>query len=86
MAEVVKLFPADLHVLNYLKSGRALTPLKASEEVGVQSLAGCIHRLRHAGHQIRTEHRTSYRGKRYARYTLQSGVCDVGTGGENLVS
>jgi hypothetical protein len=59
-------------VLQHLKSGKSLTPIEALNRYGIFRLSARIHRLRDAGHIIRTENITNPTGtKTYAAYRLE---------------
>jgi len=64
------LTPQANEVLRYLQRYDAITPLKASEELGVSHLPRRIKDLKEHGHKIKTTYETGYHGKRYARYSL----------------
>lgn len=57
-------------ILDYLKSGKRLTPLEALDLFGCMRLASAVHELKQEGHDIRTtivgnDH------KRWAQYYLE---------------
>lgn len=66
---------ADL-ILDYLKSGRSITPLEALNLFGVFRLSGRILELREAGYPIETEiiHEN---GKHFASYFLKQQTPDA---------
>jgi hypothetical protein len=57
-------------IIDYLATGKPLTPLLALRRWGVFRLSGRIFELREDGHDIRTE-RVTRRGKTFASYTLR---------------
>ena len=59
-------------ILNYLLSGKKLTPLTALNKFGCFRLSARILDLRKEGHNITTENVTS-KGKTFAEYSLQGG-------------
>lgn len=56
-------------ILDYLKSGRSLTPLEALDLFGCLRLSARIKKLREMGYSIVT-HTEERNGKRFARYSL----------------
>lgn len=60
-------------ILDYLRSGRELTPLEALDKFACFRLAARIEGLRAAGHAIDTRIETR-NGKRYAAYRLAQPV------------
>lgn len=62
-------------VLEFLQTGRRLTPLIAMQQIGLigSTLAYHIHILRSEGWDIKTHEKVSaYNGSKYAEYTLAS--------------
>jgi hypothetical protein len=59
-------------ILEYLKSGKTISPGEALVWAGSFRLAARIKDLRDAGHVIETEMKADENGKRYARYRLVS--------------
>lgn len=64
------LCPQAVELLSYLKRYDAITPLKASEELGISHLPRRIKDLKEHGHVIVKTFEAGYHGKRYARYEL----------------
>ncbi len=56
-------------ILDYLKSGKTLTPLVALEKFGCFRLSARIFNLREEGHAIITENVTR-KGKTFAEYSM----------------
>ena len=56
-------------ILEYLKSGKKLTPLVALEKFGCFRLSARIFNLREEGHAIITENVTR-KGKTFAEYSM----------------
>ena len=56
-------------ILDYLKSGKTLTPLVALKKFGCFRLSARIFNLREEGHAIITENVTR-KGKTFAEYSL----------------
>lgn len=59
-------------ILNYLLSGKKLTPITALNKFGCFRLSARILDLRKKGHNITTENVTR-KGKTFAEYSLQGG-------------
>ena len=59
-------------ILNYLLSGKKLTPITALNKFGCFILSARILALRKEGHNITTENVTR-KGKTFAEYSLQGG-------------
>ena len=59
----------ESQILDYLKSGRSLTPIQALVKFGSFRLSGRIHRLREQGHPIKTEIIETESEKRVAKYS-----------------
>ena len=59
-------------ILNYLLSGKKLTPLTALNKFGCFRLSARILDLRKEGHNITTKNVTR-KGKTFAEYSLQGG-------------
>ena len=59
-------------ILEYLKSGKTISPGEALVWAGSFRLAARIKELRDAGYNIQTEMKADENGKRYARYRLVS--------------
>lgn len=57
-------------VLNWLKTGKALTPIQALERFGSFRLGALIHALRGEGHTITTTLISNKYGNKYAKYKL----------------
>lgn len=57
-------------ILQYLQSGKPLTPLKAQAEFRTMRLAAAIHVLRKEGHNIVTHRKKAFSGGFYAEYRL----------------
>ena len=60
-------------VLEYLKTGKTLSPLEALDKFGCFRLASIIHSLKQDGHQIETSEGVSHRDgkkKRFGVYRL----------------
>lgn len=64
----MKLSQSD-RVINWLATGRSLTPLQALSRWGVMRLSARVKDLRKDGHDIQTD-RVTKRGKTYASYRL----------------
>lgn len=58
-------------VLDYLKSGRTLTPLLAMTNLGIASLTTRISELSKLGFNIIAEWQTDYHKRRYKTYRLE---------------
>ena len=58
----------DQQILDYLKSGKTLTPLVALEKFGCFRLSARIFNLREEGHAIITKNVTR-KGKTFAEYS-----------------
>jgi hypothetical protein len=56
-------------ILDYLATGRSLSPLVALDRFGCFRLGARVHELRQAGHDIRAK-LVKFGGKRYASYSL----------------
>jgi len=56
-------------ILDYLKSGKSITPLEALDKFGCMRLGARISDLRKRGHPIRSDNVVK-NGKRYAKYSL----------------
>lgn len=56
-------------VIDYLATGRSLTPLQALSRFGILRLGARVHQLRQQGHDILTDTAVIGR-KRVARYVL----------------
>lgn len=56
-------------ILNYLKSGRSLTPLEALDLFGCFRLGARIYDLKQEGFNIKSE-QVEFNGKHVARYSL----------------
>lgn len=56
-------------ILDYLATGRSLTPLQALSKFGILRLGARVHQLRQQGHDILTDTAVIGR-KRVARYVL----------------
>tara|TARA_R100000152_G_C6645985_1_gene89018 strand:- start:96 stop:305 length:210 start_codon:yes stop_codon:yes gene_type:complete len=59
-------------ILEYLKSGKTISPGEALVWAGSFRLAARIKELRDAGYNIQTEMKADENGRRYARYRLVS--------------
>lgn len=59
-------------VIDYLATGRSLTPLQALSRFGILRLGARVHQLRQQGHDILTDIAVIGR-KRVARYVLARG-------------
>ena len=59
-------------VLDWLQRNGELTTREAVTELSIMSLPRRIMELRRAGHEIRTEYRTSANGARYGVYILDN--------------
>ena len=59
------------HILEYLQSGKTITPLKALAEFGAFRLSAIIHKLRDEGYTIDTTMKRSVAGNPYAEYKLR---------------
>lgn len=59
-------------VLNWLKSGKAITPIDALERFGCFRLGGIIHKLRNEGYLITTDMVNNKYGNAYAKYKLRT--------------
>lgn len=59
-------------ILEYLESGKTISPGEALVWAGSFRLAARIKELRDAGYNIQTEMKADENGKRYARYRLVS--------------
>ena len=59
-------------ILDYLKSGKTITPLTALKKFGCFRLSARIYNLKQEGHNITTENVTR-KGKTFAEYSLQGG-------------
>ena len=57
-------------IIDYLATGKPVTPLLALRRWGVFRLSGRIYDLREDGHKIRTD-RVTRRGKTFASYRLE---------------
>lgn len=57
-------------VLEYLKSGKSITPLKALTEFQAFRLADIVFKLKKDGHKIITIMKRSHSNKPYAEYHL----------------
>ena len=62
------LCPASAQLLVYLKAHGDITPIKAREELGIEHLPRRIKDLKEHGHDIRTDFKRGFAGKRYGRY------------------
>lgn len=60
---------ADL-ILEYLKTGKSISPLEALEKFGCFRLGGRVYDLKKAGHRITTSI-VERNGKRFAEYRLE---------------
>lgn len=65
-----KFSPQTTLVLNYLKSGRALTNLIAMTNLGVGSLTSRVAELRKAGVKVNDEWSFDHFERAYKKYTL----------------
>lgn len=70
MSEPTALTPQAKLVLEYLKSGRELTPLIAAHTMGVSSVTTRISELRKAGHKVTATWSRDHFGKRYKKYSM----------------
>lgn len=57
-------------ILDYLKSGKPISPLEALEKFGCFRLGGRVYDLKKAGWPIKTE-MVERNGKRFAQYVLE---------------
>jgi len=64
------LTPQAALVLDYLTSGRKLTPLVAHMTLGVASLTARIAELRNAGHKIADQWDADHFNRRYKSYWM----------------
>ncbi|HEY0879888.1 MAG TPA: helix-turn-helix domain-containing protein [Archangium sp.] len=62
------LCPASEQLLVYLKAHGDITPIKAREELGIEHLPRRIKDLKEHGHDIKTDYKRGFAGKRYGRY------------------
>lgn len=60
----------NLMVLEYLKSGKTLTPIDALDLFGCFRLAGRIYELKDEGWPIHCERKLVQSGKRVGHYTM----------------
>lgn len=58
-------------VLAYMKSGRAISAVKAQVEFGVLRLAAVVHELRKQGHNIESYVKRTFNNTNYTEYRLQ---------------
>jgi hypothetical protein len=56
-------------ILDYLRSGKSISPLEALEKFGCFRLGGRVYDLKKLGHNITTEI-VERNGKRFASYSL----------------
>lgn len=63
--------PQARTVLEYLQSGRELTPLIAAHTMGVSSVTTRISELRKAGWKIIATWSRDHFGKRYKKYSME---------------
>lgn len=61
-------------VLNYLKQGKSISPLRAMGVFKITRLASRIHDLQREGHKITRTMRRDEAGSRYTEYKLAGGV------------
>ena len=57
-------------ILEYLESGKTISPAEALVWAGCFRLAARINDLRNAGYDIETDMKKDSNGRRYARYRL----------------
>jgi len=58
-------------ILDYLKTGKSISPLEALEKFGCFRLGGRIYDLKKEGHHITTS-MVERNGKRFAEYRLEA--------------
>ena len=65
--------PQSARILDWLATGRSLTPLQALHKFGCLRLGARVYDLRQSGHRIRATLVEVGCNKRVARYTLSKG-------------
>lgn len=75
-----RITPQAALVLDYLTTGRTLTPLIASTSLGVSSVTSRIAELRKAGVKIKTTHEVDHMKRRYGKYELADVQDDAAQG------
>jgi hypothetical protein len=70
IADELGLKPQTRKILAHLRSGRAITPLKARAVYRIESLSSRIAELRSVGYGVVADLMKDEAGKRYASYTL----------------
>lgn len=70
IADDLNLYPQDRTVLAHLKSGKAITPMKALVVYGLSRLAAHIHNIRKIGYTVTKTMATDESGHKYASYKL----------------